>query len=129
MPCRSTFMSRIGSTLPPESTTTAGVSNRLGSSITAATPTAPAGSTTSLARSMSMSSAWEIDSSLTVSDVVDELADRRERYVAGTADRDAVGHRRHRRERLGVPGPQRGRVRRGALRLHPDDPDVGVIGA
>ena len=52
--------------LPPESTATAGVGNRSGWSRTAATATAPAGSTTILARSSSSTSACEIDSSETV---------------------------------------------------------------
>ncbi len=59
--------------------------------------------------------------------VVDELLDRRERHVPGPADRDPVGHGGHPGQSLGAPRPQRGRVRRGTLGLHPDDPDAGVV--
>ena len=52
--------------LPPLSTTTAGVSKRVGSSSMAATPAAPAGSTTCLARSAIDSTARDSESSETV---------------------------------------------------------------
>ncbi len=48
--------------------------------------------------------------------------------VAGAADRDAVGHRRHRLERDGLPGGERGGVRGGVLGLHADDADVRASG-
>src|SRR5690348_7119892 len=51
MPCRMTFDRSTGSMLPPDSTATTGGSKAVGSSISAATAAAPAGSTTSLARS------------------------------------------------------------------------------
>ena len=66
MPCRITLPSSSGSMLPPESTATAGVSNAVGLSRSAATAAAPAGSTTILARSISASSARDSDSSETV---------------------------------------------------------------
>lgn len=60
-------------------------------------------------------------------DLVDQLLDQAERYVAGAADLDAVGHRvRRRLQGDRVPGGQRGRVRGGARRLHADDPHVGA---
>ena len=58
-------------------------------------------------------------------DVVDVVADRGERDVAGQPDRDAVGHRLHRLELHRGAAGQRAGVRRRALGLHADDPDVG----
>ncbi len=66
MPCRSTRCISTGSTLPPESTATTGPSKVSGAASSAATGLAPAGSTTSLARSRQSSSAADNWSSLTV---------------------------------------------------------------
>ena len=66
MPCRITCPSTSGSTLPPESTATTGVGNRRGCSSSAATAAAPAGSTSSFARSRQYSSARDSASSSTV---------------------------------------------------------------
>ena len=52
--------------MPPDSTATVGVPNSCGWSMIAATAAAPEGSTTSLARSRSSTSARDIDSSETV---------------------------------------------------------------
>ena len=52
--------------MPPESTATTGVANAFGWSSTAATAAAPAGSTTIFARSSSITSAREMESSETV---------------------------------------------------------------
>ena len=60
------LMSRRGSTLPPEIRATAGPSARIFPARMAARPTAPAGSTTALARSRSSSMARLISSSSTV---------------------------------------------------------------
>jgi hypothetical protein len=65
-PCRITRSISRGSTLPPERTPTTGASNACGFSITAATAATPAGSTTSFARSSSISSARDNASSETV---------------------------------------------------------------
>ena len=66
MPCRITRISSSGSMLPPDSTATIGPSKSCGESSSAATAAAPAGSTTTLARSISASSARDSDSSETV---------------------------------------------------------------
>ena len=112
--------------LPPERTATTGGSNALGSASSAATAAAPAGSTTSLARSRQSSRARDRASSETVTTSSTSSRTMGEGHVARAADRDAVGHRRHRRPAAtGPAGGQRGRVRRGALGLHADHPDVG----
>ncbi|MNW56829.1 hypothetical protein D3C74_345750 [compost metagenome] len=65
-PCRSTRSSTSGSMFPPDRITTTGPSHPVGSASSAATPAAPAGSTTSLARSVIISSARDSSSSVTV---------------------------------------------------------------
>src|SRR3954454_5899335 len=125
MPWRSTFMSRIGSMLPPERTATIGVSKRRGWSVTAATAAAPAGSTTCLARSISMSRAWDSDSSFTVTTsstswrtVANGTSPGRPTampsamVVIDESDRDAL--------------TEGDRVRRRALGLDPHEGDLGV---
>ena len=124
-PCWITCSSTSGSMLPPESTATTGGANRRGCSISAATAAAPAGSTTSFARSRQCSSARDSASSSTVTIVVDQRGDLRERHVARPPDRDAVGEGAHRRAaRTGAPRGQRRRPRGRLLGLHPDDPHV-----
>ncbi|GMA86139.1 hypothetical protein GCM10025868_13890 [Angustibacter aerolatus] len=59
--------------------------------------------------------------------VVDQGLHQRERHLAGAAHRDAVGHGAHAPDGQRVTGGERGRVRRGLPRLHPDDPDVGSL--
>ncbi len=96
MPCRITRSSSSGSTLPPDSTATTGGSNAVGlGEQSGDTAAAPAGSTTSLARSSSSTSARDEPVLADRDDVVDERLDQRERHVARTGDGDPVGHRRH----------------------------------
>ena len=119
--------SSSGSMLPPESTATTGVRrSRAAESSSAATAAAPAGSTTILARSTRASSGPRERLLGDGADLVDVVAHRGEGDVARQADRDAVGHRLHRRQLDRRPVRQRGRVRRGAGRLHADDPYVGA---
>ena len=88
---------------------------RRGRPCSAATAAAPAGSTTSLARSRHSSSARDSDSSETVTTSSDQLRDVLERHVAGPADGDAVGHRRH----AGQLRPGRRRRARAGRRRRP----------
>ena len=117
-------MSSSGSMLPPERTTATGGSNERGSSSSAATPAAPAGSTTSFARSRQSSRARDNDSSDTVTISSTSSRTRANGTVAGTADRDAVGHRRHAVQRNRVARCQRRREGGCALGLYADDPHV-----
>ena len=115
-----------GSTFPPDSTTTTGGSNADEVARTAATPAAPAGSTTSFARSSNMTSARASQSSLDGDNAVAQCLDQPERNVTGTGDRDPVGHGRHGLQRHRPAGVERRRVGGGADRLHADQPYVGA---
>ena len=110
--------------LPPESTATTGGSHRPGSASSAAMPAAPAGSTTSLARSRQNSSAREIAASETVttSSTTSWTSANGSSPGPPTAIPSAIVAIRSSAHR--VPGGQRGRVRRGLLGLHRDHPHV-----
>ena len=89
----------------------------------AATPTAPAGSTTCLARSRRTSRARAMSSSDDGDDLVDEVADELERQVARPA-RPRCRPRWWAASRSPPGGrPQRGRVGGGVLGLDADDAD------
>ena len=81
--------------LPPDSTTTTGGLNRFGSSSTAATAAAPAGSTTSFARSRPARGPWTTNPRRP-SASRRRTAGALERHLARQPDRDPVRHRRHR---------------------------------
>ena len=113
--------------LPPESTATVGVEKRPGSSRMAATAAAPAGSTTSLARSSVASTARDSDASETVM-----ISSTRSRTAANvtspgrpTAMPSAIVLIEVERHR--VARRQRGGERRGALGLDADQPYVGPL--
>ena len=112
---------------PPDSTTTIGPSKSCGASIRAATAAAPAGSTTTLARSISASSAVDSASSDTVRTSSTWVLDGSKRHLAGAAHGDPVGHRGHLAHRHRLPGRKRSWVGRGGLGLHPDHADIGPL--
>ena len=103
------------STLPPDSTTqvspSAGGSTLPASS--AATPAAPAPSTTSFERSSRSTIASATSSSETVDDPVEMALDQRQRQLAGALDRDPVADRAR---RAGADRPAGGERLRGTAR-------------
>ena len=94
--------------------------------VRAATPTAPAPSTTSFARSISSTIASAVSSSLTTTTSSTQRCDERQRDAAGALDRDAVGDRRGRVDGERGAGGERGRERRARGDLHADDRDLGA---
>ena len=93
----------------------------------AATATAPAPSATSLARSARNTIASAISSSVDGHELVQQLAQQRQRQRAGALERDPVGDRRGGRERQLerlAETAEDGRIGRARARLHPDQLDV-----
>ena len=112
--------------LPPESTTTVEpvAAGATVPAIRAATPTAPAPSTTSFARSSSRTIASAIVLVADHAEVVEQARDERQRDLAGALDRDPVGDRRRAGRRRRAARIERRHERRAGARLHADDLDL-----